>query len=315
MKIIRKLLGPIIRSVLPPRWIRIIRHPILLPHYYRAFANEIEPALDKVHTNHNSETDYFLAMLRKYVHILDKSLHRPDFEPGHSKQWYEASTNALSELNKRNVIDQTVIWAKEKIAEYERRQINNIKPQAVETSNYFKEDLNTLMRIIQGRRSIRNFTNQPIETDKLKIIIEAVNWSPTSCNRQPAKVFVAKDRELIQQCSSTCAGATCFNGDAACFIAFCADMRGYNMPEEFLLPDLDIGLGIQNCLLVAHTIGISVTLLTWAQHSIDDDKKLRSLLNIPSYYRIIVNALMGYPTDMPTTPARKSIYDTLNLVS
>jgi nitroreductase len=270
---------------------------------------------DSTQKRHDSEPEYWAAMLRKCVHILDKGLQRPDFEPGHSKQWYEAASVALDELGNRHNSDPSVAWAKEKIAEYERRQINPVPPKSIETKYVSEEDCNTLIRMIQGRRSVRNYANRPVEIDKLKIIIEAVNWSPTSCNRQPAKVFIATEAELVKQCAKTCAGATCFSGDSACFISFCADMRVYNLPEEFLLPNLDIGLGIQNCLLVAHALGISMTLLSWAQHTHEDDKNLRTLLGIPAHYRIVVNALMGYPSEFPASPARKSLEATLKFIS
>jgi nitroreductase len=261
-------------------------------------------------TCNDSDPEYLIAMLRKCVHILDKGLQRPDFEPGHSKQWHEAASLVLDKLGNQNDSNPSIIWAKEKIAEYERRQFNPALPKSAETKYISKDDYNTLVRLIHGRRSVRHYTNRPIEIDKLNIIVDAINWSPTSCNRQPAKVFIATEPELVKQCAKTCAGATCFSGDGAYFISFCADMRVYNLPEEFLLPNLDIGLGIQNCLLLAYALGLSMTLLSWAQHTHEEDKNLRTILDIPAYYRIVVNALIGYPTHLGESPARKTLAST-----
>jgi len=74
------------------------------------------------------------------------------------------------------------------------------------------------MRIIKERRSIRNFTAQPVEIEKINRFLEAINWAPSSCNRQPAKVFITTKPELVEQCASTCAGATCFTGGAGFMI-------------------------------------------------------------------------------------------------
>lgn len=104
---------------------------------------------------------------------------------------------------------------------------------------------------------------------------------------------------------STCAGATCFSGMASAFFCFCADVRVYEMPHEVMLPYVDIGLGVQNCALAAHCLGVSLTMLTWAQHASEDDLKLRRLLQIPDYCLIVVNAVGGYPDGGTEVPARK----------
>lgn len=257
-----------------------------------------------------SDPEYWASMLRKYVHILDKGLNRPDFELGHSRQCYEAAINAFGKIRPPYDSDPSVMWARKKVAEYEQRQINPVSPGVSEIKPNSEDDYNTLMRLIRGRRSVRTYAARAVEIDKLKTIVEAVNWSPSSCNRQPAKVFIAANPSLAVECAKTCAGATCFSGEA-CFVSFCADMRVYNLPEEFLLPNLDIGLGIQNCLLVAHTLGISMTLLSWSQHTHEEDGKLRLLLGIPPHCRVIVNALSGYPALEAEPPARKGLEQTL----
>jgi nitroreductase len=311
-KKIRRLLGFIVHHLLSERWVRIIKKPALLPGYYKMFSDEIEPIIDSIPNEEMKDSEYWEVILRKSVHILDKGLCRQDFEPGHSAQWYETAKIALGKIGYPPELDPSVEWASSKIKEYEVRQTNpTISEQSFTANVVSEDDYHALLKVIQGRRSIRNFSNQPVESKKLNTIINVINWSPSSCNRQPAKVFIAEEAELVRQCAKTCAGATCFSGDGACFIAFCADLRPYNLPEEFLLPDLDLGLGIQNCLLVAHALGISMTLLSWAQHTSEDDQLLRKLLKIPTHYRIVINCLAGYPSQWTDVPARKSLDATL----
>jgi len=310
MRILRNVLGKVVRIFLPRRWMRILRDPVLLPGYYRKFAQDIEPLIDVNQHVLNKDPEYLRAMLRKYGHIIDKALERPDFEPGHSKQWYDAAKTTLNLLEKNDAEEPTITWVKEKIHEYEKRQSQPFRPEKYGCISSDEEDYNTLIRIVKERRSIRNFTNQPVEIEKIRRIMEAINWAPSSCNRQPVKVFITTESALVKQCASTCAGATCFTG-GACFMSFCADMRVYNLPEEYHLPDIDTGLGIQNGLLIAHTLGLSITLLSWAQHTNADDIKLRALLGISRHYKIIVNGLLGYPVSSKSAPARVKLEDTL----
>jgi len=119
VQILRKILGKVLRLFLPQRWMRILRDPVLLPGYYRKFAQDIEPLIDMAQNGWNKDPEYLMAMLRKYAHIIDKALERPDYEPGHSRQWYDAAKTTLNLLEKNYASDPTITWVKEKIQEYE----------------------------------------------------------------------------------------------------------------------------------------------------------------------------------------------------
>jgi hypothetical protein len=77
-------------------------------------------------------------------------------------------------------------------------------------------------------------------------------------------------------------------------------------PNEVALPYIDVSLGVQNCALVAHALGISLTLLTWAQQVDWQEHELRRLLDIPVHFQIIVSAAGGYPDRGVDVPVRKT---------
>ena len=54
----------------------------------------------------------------------------------------------------------------------------------------------TFLELAKSRYSVRSFKPQPVEEDKLQMILEAGRVSPTACNKQPQKVFVVKNEEL-----------------------------------------------------------------------------------------------------------------------
>lgn len=51
-----------------------------------------------------------------------------------------------------------------------------------------------LLNFIKFRRSVRQFTDQPIEKEKLEAIIEAGRFTPTGGNRQPVSFVVVQDQ-------------------------------------------------------------------------------------------------------------------------
>ncbi|GBC62222.1 hypothetical protein DENIS_3191 [Desulfonema ishimotonii] len=303
---IKRLIGKMLRAILPERWIRILRNPVLLPGDYGRIAAEFETVRDMKEAQKAADDEYSAAVLRKCAHIIDKGLHRPDFEPGHSSPFHQAAIQTLGNLRSDAVINEgSVSWARQKIQEYEARQSSpvRISEPFVPHSDIGYDQLMTLIR---DRRSIRFYTRKTVGKEAIFQIAEAANWAPASCNRQTIRIFAATDPALARKCMATCKGATCFSEFVPGFLSFCADLRSYAFPHEFMLPMIDVSLGTQNSCLAAHTLGLSITLLSWSQKSEDEDRELRRLLNIPAHYMIIVNGAIGYPACNADTPVRKS---------
>lgn len=302
------LLRSLVYKILPHRWIWAARLAVV-PGPYREILKQAELAIEL--PEELQDDDYRAQKLRKFAHILDKGLQRPDSEPGHSEIWHERALEMLSGIQDPDILqDESVQWARERIEEYDRLQAGH-RPEHADFEAH--GDYEQITALIRQRRSIRFYDERPVDLMTIEKVVEVVNWSPTSCNRQTARVFVANEPPIVQACLGACAGATNFSQYVPVFLCFCADVRPYTMPKELFLPILDVALGIQNSTLVAHSLGLSITLLTWAQHTSEDDRNLRKLLNIPSYYQIVVNGAMGYPAYQTPTPHRKSLASTLVL--
>ena len=55
---------------------------------------------------------------------------------------------------------------------------------------------------IMTRTSIRQYTDQPVEQEKIDIMLKAAMAAPTAVNLQPWHFIVIDDKELIGQLSS-----------------------------------------------------------------------------------------------------------------
>ncbi len=62
---------------------------------------------------------------------------------------------------------------------------------------------------------------------------------------------------------------------------------------------------------MAHALGLSITLLSWAHCSDEEQARLRAILQIPRAYGIVVNAAVGYPEHSMEPPMRKAENSTL----
>lgn len=114
----------------------------------------------------------------------------------------------------------------------------------------------TFMELSRARYSVRSFKNQPIENEKLKLILEAGRIAPTACNNQPQKVYVAASEEARAKLASVCRCTF----DAPVILVVCYDrtrdwknklMPGYESGEtdaaivctHMMLQAADLGIG------------------------------------------------------------------------
>jgi len=297
----KTLIQKVIDFVKMNRFIRVL----FAGYVYRHWISSSEASLRLRKNEDALDESYWISSLRAYAHMIDKGLHRCDFSKGHGTKAYSLAKNALSKIKSRDgLCDPSVKWAIEKIRKYEEFQSeksSGLSAEYVRTCCQYSDILDA----IKTRRSIRNYLNKPVERDVISKIASVLDWSPTSCNRQTGKVYATDNPDIARECVKLHAGAACFTDVyAPAFFVFCADSRLYP-PNEISLPYIDVSLGIQNCNLVAHTLGVSFSMLTWSQHTEQEDCRLRELLGIPQHLQIIVSAVAGYPDGGAHVPVRK----------
>lgn len=256
---------------------------------------------------YSSNDEVLLTRLRTNAHILDKGLQAGEWMPGRGKSQYNMCVELIKKLeNSPLTLDPSFKWANDKVAEYRTVQKNKEICRPDYKPIHSSEEIRKLLYdIIKSRRCARSFLHRKIEPEILEQLVSVVNWGPVSCNRQPTFLHITQKPELVKKCLEQCAGATGFGTiQPPCFIAVCADIRVYNLLDRNV-PMIDVTFGIQNLLLLAHTYGIEGTVLNWMQATFRENKRLRSLLNIPKYEEIIFNIVLGYPRKAPPVPGRK----------
>jgi len=108
-----------------------------------------------------------------------------------------------------------------------------------------------LIDLLRSRRSIRAFTDQPVEPEKLDLLVEAMLRAPASPGKAPWEFVVVSDRDTIAQLSEAKANGSAFLRDAALVVVVCAHPQISDVWVEYaaiasLLLHLeanDLGLG------------------------------------------------------------------------
>jgi len=147
---------------------------------------------------------------------------------------------------------------------------------------------NEVLNVIVQRRSIYQFTSEPVPEEKITSILEAGRWAPSYANTQPWEFIVVTNSELKREVSEiakeTMAAHAGIEG-AHAIIVTCVD------PEKDPYHYIEDGaVATQNIALAAHSLGLASY---WVGiFSLEDVKnsvmnKIKQILNIPRQIRVM----------------------------
>jgi nitroreductase len=144
---------------------------------------------------------------------------------------------------------------------------------------------------IKNRRSIRSYSEKPIEKQKLMKVLEAVRLSPSAGNRQPWRFIVITDPKVKERLRES------YNRDwfisAPVIIVACA------LPKEAWVRSdgeeywkVDVAIAMQDLVLVAWEEGLGSC---WI--AAFNEKEARRALGIQKNVRVVAMTPLGYPAE------------------
>ena len=80
-----------------------------------------------------------------------------------------------------------------------------------------------MIELVRKRRSIRSYTQEPIDQQSRDLLIEALLRAPSSRNNTPWEIVLVDDRELLLKLSTAKEHGSTFLKQAALGIVVCAD--------------------------------------------------------------------------------------------
>jgi nitroreductase len=255
-----------------------------------------------MNTSENDET-LLEAQIVHRAHIIDKTLtaspERRDYLLSNHgpvlqcllKEWAEQGY----EVNLR------ISWAREVMEDLETGR----GPQLTNEEKYSGGDL---MGLLRSRRSVRNWTDEPIGDDLLEQLFQAARWAPSSGNRQSVRLVVLRSdkcKAAVHQLKED------FFCRAPLIILVGVDLRVYKPDELRGLPFLDAAAAIQNMLLAAHASGLGCV---WGKLGVEDWETRRTFyfdmkrrLNLPGSFFPVSVVAVGWPAKPTRTPPRHEV--------
>ncbi|MBC7250741.1 MAG: nitroreductase family protein [Anaerolineae bacterium] len=200
------------------------------------------------------------------------------------------------------------------------------------------------MKIIEDRRSIRDYTDEPVSEEHLKMILEAARLAPSGENAQPWRFIIVKDPATRKKLGAIAGGGSgrrftaefvtkkmqerfasledeakkkavfekltsgrvsAFLADAPVSIVVCGKKDVWDLPY-------DTSAAIENMLLMVTALGLGACWVIAPCIDIRDEERLKDLLNVPEGFKVISIVAVGHPTrphrPRPRIPLHELVY-------
>jgi len=201
-----------------------------------------------------------------------------------------------------------------------------------------------VIKVIQDRRSIRQYTRDPVSEEHLEMILEAARQAPSGENAQPWRFVIVKDEATRKQLGAIAGGGSgrrftaefvtqkmqerfenledeakrkaifdkltsgqvsAFLAEAPVSIVVCGRKDVWDLPY-------DTSAAIENMLLMVTALGLGACWVIAPCIDIRDEERLKDLLGVPEGIKVVSIISVGHPTrphrPRPRLPLAELVY-------
>jgi hypothetical protein len=172
---------------------------------------------------------------------------------------------------------------------------------------YFKNTYSTFEEFSSSRHSLRNFSGS-IELSLIEKAVKLAQNAPSACNRQPSRVYIIQNKNLLKQILALQTGNRGFGHLADKLIILTAELGGYLSLRERNDVYINGGIYAMNLLYALHYYQIGACTLNWCSMP-DQDLELRKICDIkPSENVLLIIACGGVPDKFQLTVSHRNDY-------
>lgn len=155
------------------------------------------------------------------------------------------------------------------------------------------------LEVIKRRRSIREFTDEPLDKETMTQILDAARWAPSGGNRQGWRFVVVTDPQVKEMIRKVSPGIFAL---PTAFIVICMKKKAGARAWDEWLYAADCGIAAQNIMLAAFSLGIGTCVVaSFAKEA------LREILEVPEGIDPSLIVTLGHYESLPEAPERKPL--------
>ena len=146
------------------------------------------------------------------------------------------------------------------------------------------------LNLSESRFALRQFSNKPIEQEKIDKLLRVAQISPTAENKQPQKIYIItkdEDRKKLKT-------VTKYTFNAPMFFLVCCDknIAWKHKTEDYISTEIDGSIVATHIILEAHDLGLGSVIVRSFE-----TQKLKDLFKIPENMVPIALLPLGYPRE------------------
>ena len=156
------------------------------------------------------------------------------------------------------------------------------------------------LKCIYSRRSVREFTEEPVSREHIMEVLNAGRWAPSGRNNQPWRFVIVSSGEAREGLSKLTKYARIIKGAPVCIAVFIDKDSMYNETKDHQ----SMGACLQNMLLAAHALGLGAV---WLGEILNKAEQARTLLGMEMNMELMAVLAIGHPAATNQTSQRKEL--------
>lgn len=163
------------------------------------------------------------------------------------------------------------------------------------------------MELLEGiytRRSVRQFTAEPVERGQVLEIVKAGTWAPSGLNNQPWRFVIVQSETVRGDLAKQTKYHVVIEAAPVCVAVFVDRSAMYHDVKDHQA----MGACVQNMLLAAHALGLGAV---WLGEILRNAAGVRTLLGLPGHLELMAVVAIGHPAGKRPAAVRKAVTEVL----
>ncbi len=157
-----------------------------------------------------------------------------------------------------------------------------------------------ILNAIYKRRSIREYTDEPVKIEDLREIVKAGIWAPSGLNNQPWRFVLITDTAIRLQLAEQTRYSHIIKAAPALIVVFLDTREMYNEVKDHQAA----GACIQNMLLAAEELDLGAV---WLGEILKRKDQVKQIIDISDEHDLMAIIAIGHPTHRNQSSKRKEI--------
>lgn len=159
-----------------------------------------------------------------------------------------------------------------------------------------------VLQLIQSRRSVRHFSDAPVDGDQVDAILEAGRWAPSGLNNQAWRFAVIGDASVRAEIAALTRYGSVITNAPVIIAVFVHRPSMYHEVKDYQA----IGACLQNMLLMTQALGLGAV---WLGEILKNAEAVRQVLGLSQDLELMAVVALGHPKKEGGKGERKELTD------